>query len=591
MTRYLFFFFTAFALLFECEPLCSQQQDVVARIADKYTITFPELKRYVIDYQYAYRYNNNIPEAVHNALDDMILNRMKVIDFFDRRLDEKRDLFQGIMRRLNEELVIEYFNTQFFDKYVNEEAVRNAYEQMGKEVVYRQIVLVKPKSASPQAMDSLKSLVRQLKTKIESGVSVSELAGQFSRDAGSMDNGGRMPPLDWKTSLVSSVYDTIFHLPINRVGIIESGEAIHIVKIDKIDTVDIPSYSEAKENIRQSLAGKYIYVADNEFNRMKKSLVDERTLQWNKEGVERLLRWSNIPGFYQSAYSDTIGSALSNGDNFLILEYSGGKVDLKEYLRLINEVLTLGKISGIEEDDFKRFILEAVQTGKIIDIGRGLNLQKKIFNPGTKNPDLIDGIIRLYNEQVIDKEIPPATYQALKEFYEANRDSLYYQLAKVNIYAVVDSSESAIDKMKEKLDQGVPFEKLAGTILVKTYVRKRDGTIASYFSTEPPYLGEAAFKSKLFEAAGPIEYVDSAKGKQFALIKCMAVREERQLTFGDVRATIAADFADYYRNKIAHSVAEKLKRKYAVEIYEDVLRRDLISSGINSQSYTEGEPK
>ncbi len=583
MTRHLFFLFIALALLFYCEPLHSQQQDIVARITDKYTISFPELKRYVIDYQYTYRYSNNIPEAARKALDDMILNRMKVIDFFDRRLNEKRDLLQGIMRVLNEELAIEYFNTQFFDKYVGKEAVRNAYKQMGKEVVYRQIVLMKPKSASPQVMDSLKSLAKILRTKIESGVSFTELAREYSSDTKSTDDCDLMPPLTWKMSLFAPMYGAIFHLSVGRVDIVETSKDIRVVKVDRIDTVGVPSYEEAKDDIRRALAGKYMFVAGNEFDRMKKSLVNESSVKWNEVGMRRLLRWSNIPGFYQTVYSDTIGSVLSQGDNFPILEYDGGKVVLREYLHLINDVLTLGRGTGIGEDDFKKFILEAVRTDKIVRRARGLGLEKDILNPGTKDPDLINGIIRIYDGQVIDKQIPPATEEALKVFYQANRDSLYYQLAKVNIYAVVDSSESEIEKLKEKLDQGVHFEKLAGTVLVKTYVRKRNGTIASYFSTEPPYLGEAAFKLKLFETAGPIDYDDSATGKQYALIKCMATRGDKQLTFDDARKSIVDNFRKYYRNRIAQSVTELLRKKYAVTIYGDVLRQNLISSGINPQ--------
>jgi hypothetical protein len=112
---------------------------------------------------------------------------------------------------------------------------------------------------------------------------------------------------------------------------------------------------------------------------------------------------------------------------------------------------------------------------------------------------------------------------------------LFYQLAKVNIYALVDSSRSAIEKMKQKLDQGVPFEKLASTILVKTFIRQRDGGIDSYLSNEPPDLGETAFKLRLFETAGPIEYKDTANVRQYALIKCMHIREEKQLTYSDVK--------------------------------------------------------
>ena len=581
MTRVLFLLLTTTALLLDCEPLRCQKQDIVARIADKYTITFPELREYTRDYQYFYRFNRNVVVAIDTALSDMVINRMKIIDFFNRGLDKKRELLEGrILRALNEELVIDYQNREFHGKHVTDDAVQDVYRQMGKEVIYRQIVLLKPKNASAETLDSLKSLAKRITMRIGGGADFSALAKQYSQDVKTSNQGGLMPPLNWKMSLSSPVYDAIFHLAVNEASIVESKEAIQVVKVDKIDTVDVPPYSKAEEDIRRALGEKYASVAAGEFDQMKKSLVNERTVQWNEKGIRELLRWSKLPKFYEKAYSDTLGYAISHGNNFLVLKYSKNKVDLKEYLRLINEDLTLGNAVGIGEDDLKGFILEAIRTDKLIVKARELNLEKDTFNPKTTDPFLENGIIRAYNSQVIEKQIPPATEEALRAFYQANKDSLYYQLKEVNIYALIDSSKSAINEMKAKLDQCVPFEKLASDFLVKSFVRKRDGTIASYFSIEPPYLGEAAFKLKFFETAGPIEYVDSAKVKQYALIECKEIREEKQLTYDDVKKTIASDFADYYRNKIAQSVAEQLKKEYAYTIYKDTLQQDLLSTGV-----------
>lgn len=583
MTRSLFLILSAFALLFDCGPLFSQQQDIVARIADKYTITFPELKKYVVDYQYVYRYGNNIPEAADAALSDMILKRLKVIDFFERGLNKRRNLLRGMMRVLNEELAIEYFNTQFYSRYVDENAVRRAYKQMGKEVVYRQIVLLKPGSASRSGVDSLDSLAGKIKSRIEAGEDFSRLARQYSRDEESSSRGGLKPALTWGMSLLNPVYDDIFHIPAGHTTIVENKEAVRIVRVDRIDTVKTPPYAEAREEIERALRGKYIYVAGDEFDRAKKKLVDEKTLRWNEKGIKQLLLWSDVPGFYKGPYADTIGNALSHGDDFMILKYSGGEVDLKEYLRLLNEVLTLGNAVGIKEDDFKQFVLEAVRTDKVVAKARKLGLEKIVLNPATKNADLVNGIVRIYDDRVIETQIPPATEKALEAFYRANRDSLYYQLAKVNIYAVVDTDKNTVEKMKERLGQGVAFNKLARVILVRTYVRNRDGTIASYYSTEPPYLGEAAFKLKLYQVAGPVEYADSAGPKQYALIKCMATREAKQLTFEDARKTIVDDFKEYYGNVIARYVAEQLGKKYHVQIYENVLKQNLAASGVHVQ--------
>jgi hypothetical protein len=573
----------ALILAINCNAQDTSHQNIIARIADNYTIGFPAVQQYVYDYQYAYRYRKHKAEAYRKALDDMIVNQLKRIDFFALGLNRNTQLLQSIRRTINEELVIQYYKTQFYGKYVNDDSMHNAYRQMGREVIYQQIVLAKPKHASQKYLDSVKSLANTIKTKIHKGQDFAKLAKQYSQAVESSKQGGFVPPLDWRMSLLSNLNNIIFHLGVNEERVTETKEAFHIVKVAKINRRDVQPYEDVKENIRIALDRRYSDFSYQEFEREKKNLVNEKTLQWNRKALKQLARWSNIPKFYQTYYSDTLRYAISHGRNLIILEYSKGKVDLEEYLRLLNDVLIWGRYTSISEDDIKRFILEAVRTNMIVNKAHKLNLEKDIFNPETTNPVLRNEIIRLYNLHEIEAQIPVATEKALKGFYEANKDSLYYQLAKVNIYAVVDSSRDIINEMKHRLEQNVPFEKLAREILVKTYVRGRDGTLDTYLADEPPYLGAGAFKLKLYETAGPIEYYDTAKGKQYALIKCMAIREAKQLTYDDVKNTIADDFMKYYRNKITQATAEKLKKKYVVTIYKHVLDQNLLKIGINPQ--------
>lgn len=581
MTKSFFLVVTAFTLFIGCEQARSQQRDVVARIAGKYTISFPELKQYVVNWQYYLKYDKNAVKASNAALSDMIVERMKILDFFHRGMNKNKELLEGMMRVLNQELVVEYYLTQYYQNNVNLKAAERAYRQFGREVVYREILLRKPRNASPKAVDSLRALANSIKMRLDDGEKFSFLAKKYSQNLESASNGGLMPPVSWKMAVSSAGYDTVFHMTAGRPEMVESQGGFHIVRVDKIDTVRVPPFSEVKEGIEAALREKYRFAAGDEFDRMKQNLINERTLQWNEKAIKQLLLWSNIPNFYDGAYLDTIGNAISRGHDFVILKYSGGKVDLKEFRRLVRDVLTLRGAAGMKEDQFKSFILEAVRTNMIAEKARELGLEKDIFNPATKDPALMAWILRLYNEQVIEKRIPPATEKALKAFYRANMDSLYYQLATVNIYAVINSKRSIVEEARKKLDHGVPFNKLARIIFVKTFARERDGRIASYLSTEPPYLGKVAFKLKLNRTAGPIEYKDTSGVKQYALIKCVGVRKEKQLTYNDVRKRIATDFADYYRARIARSVAERLRKKYAFTIYKNVLDRHLKAGEIH----------
>lgn len=573
----------ALTVLMNCHAQDTSQQSIIARIDGKYAISFADIEQYVYDSHLIYKYRRTKGKAYRKAVDEKILNQLKLIDFFALGLNENAELLRGIRREISEELVVRYYETQFYDRYVNEDSMRSAYKEMGREVVYQQIVLEKPKHASPRVLASLKSRANRVAEEIRKGADFAEVARNYSQRTGSSRPGDFMPPLSWKMSFVSDLNYSIFHLAALEVRAIETKESISIVKVAEVRRIDVLPYEQVKEDIRRALGQRYADFSLKQFERSKKNLIDEKTLRWNPKGLQQLVRWSNIPNFYKTGYGDTLRNAISHRRNFIILAHSRGQVDLSEYLRLLDEVLIWGNITSVSEDNIKKYVLEAVRTDMVVKKANALNLMKDIYHAQTKNPVLRNEILRLYDQHEIEDRIPAATEQALRDFYQAHRDSLFYQLAKVNIYAVIDSNKKVVDEAKHKLEQNVPFEKLAPEIFVKTYVRGRDSTFDSYLVDEPTYLSEAAFKLRLYETSGPIEYVDSTKGKQYALIKCVGIREEKQLSYEDVEKTITDVFRKYYREAITKATQDHLKKKYTVTVYTDVLNRILAAMGIGAQ--------
>ncbi len=558
-------------------------QNIIAQIDDGYAIHFPELLKQVNDYNYLLLYKITKTHAFDSALHNLLYDRLKVIDFFDRGLNANEAELNKFRRSINEELVIQYYSSEFQNKLVGDQSVREAYEAMKKEVVYQQIVLNKPEYASSKELNDLDSVARDIKRKADRGRDFTELVRQYSRDAESLRTNGVMPAINWKQSLTNPMSSDVFNLAVGKTQILEDGRSFHIVKVLRIDQKKVEPFELVKDDIRKSLEERYQALSAQRFDSTKKAFIDEKKVTWYKEGLQQVLQASHIPQAGQVSYADTLRNRLSQGYNPLILRYPQGAVDLKEYLRLYEEVLAFNPSSSLREVDLKKYVLEAVRTNSMVTKAKRLGLEKTIFNQKTNNPVIRNQIIRMYDREVIDGQIPQPTEQALKEFYETNKDSLFYQLAKVNIYAIVDSSKGYIDELKHKLDQHTPYEKLAPELLVRTFIRKRDGVIASYLFTEPPFLGEAALTLKPSETAGPIEYFDPKKGKQYALIKCIAAQAEKQLTYNEVEKTITAKFTEFHRARIAAMVQDQLEKKHSIIIYHDVLKKDLSLIGINEQ--------
>ncbi len=111
------------------------------------------------------------------------------------------------------------------------------------------------------------------------------------------------------------------------------------------------------------------------------------------------------------------------------------------------------------------------------------------------------------------------------------------------------------------------------------YIRERDGSLKAYRTAGGNYLAKAAFKLGLNQSAGPVEYVDSTKGKQFAVINCFKIQPEKQLTYDDVKGNrVKEEFTGFYRKKIADEVDARLKKKYNVEIFENALSEAISSN-------------
>ena len=77
---------------------CNRKKDidnnVVAEFGNGNPITFNELQRYVFDENYNKRYRVK-SEGYKHALDDMLENKMKRVDFFESRLDTNKALIKA----------------------------------------------------------------------------------------------------------------------------------------------------------------------------------------------------------------------------------------------------------------------------------------------------------------------------------------------------------------------------------------------------------------------------------------------------------------------------------------------------------------
>ncbi len=576
-TKYLLFITVFFAVVGRAQDTSTSLEDtnVVARLDKDFVVTLKDLKQYIADWRYEQRFRVK-SEVYRNALNDLIRYRLRIFDFFDRQLDENPVLMAKIRRNINRELMDAFFDKTFVDKYANEKTAAEAYKEMDKEVLCNDITLPMPRHLTKVTLDSLKTIALGIETGLSKSDDIKSLTKSLPSKSFKLNAKRRVT---WSETMTDPVAGVVFRLHKGFTRVIESTDGFHIVKVLDIKKVKVEPFEEVKDKIVAQLKKGYYEAYNNAYDDFRHGLVDKNSLRWNQRGLDQLVKWSSEDArFFGGAYKDTIQNAISNGRNFEILSYRNGRVDLKEYLRFLEEVLVLNPNMTLNSASAKDFILEAVYDNNVVEAATKLGLQKKLVNPNTQDPVIADRLLSLYNQEVIDGSIPEATPEALHGFYEDHKDSIFYQLEVVYIYARIysDSAKAAADM--NEIRSGTPFEKVSDTWWVKMFIRERDGQLKAYRTPGGDYLAKAAFTLNLNESAGPIEYYDSTKGKQFAVIKCFQIQPEKQLTFDDVKGQrIKEEFKNYYRQQISDKIDATLRKKYGVEIFENVLSQAITS--------------
>jgi hypothetical protein len=575
--RHLFFIILFFPLVGRAQnkPHIIDDNKVVAKLDKDYLVTLKELRQHIADRHYTYRFRTK-SDVYRNALKDLMVDRLKIFDFFDRRLNENQDLMEKRRRIINNELMDAFFDKSFVEKYANEKTAAEAYKEMGKEIICDDITLPMPADPTKEKLDSLKTIALGIETVLSKNNDIKNLIKSYSLKNYNLKAKRKVT---WSETMVDPVANVVFQLQKGFTRVVESMDGFHVVKVLDVRKIKLEPFEKMKDNIISQLQKGYYQASNNAYDDYRRGLIDKSSLQWNQSGLDQIVKWSSENAtFYGDAYKDTIENAIRNGNNFEILSYNDGNVDLKEYLRLLEEVVFLNPNIALSPVNVKDFILDAVYNNNVIMAAKRLGLEKKLINPHTQNPVIADMLLYLYNLAVIEGGIPKTTPDALHKFYEDHKDPIFYQLKVVYIYARIyaDSVKAAADI--NEIKKGTPFEKVSDAWLVKEYIRERDGSLKAYRTAGGDYLAKAAFTLSLNECAGPVEYYDSTKGKQFAVIKCFQIQPEKQLTYDDIKGKkIEEEFKNYYRKKIADEVDARLKKKYSVEVFENVLSEAIAS--------------
>ncbi len=563
---------TIFAALAACGVIgvagqAQPTRHVLAEVESR-EITLSELADYMEGRVYLYLYPDRA-EAYRRALDDLITDKLKRIDFFESGLAREDSIIGSLQRIVTEEMVLAYAQERYEGRYLNEQTIRNEHESMGRVVFYRQIVLRKPPAASDPELESLRATVHEIRERIDAGVPFDSLIDRYSATA---SMGGHAPiRLTWAQTVRSPRDYILFHLSPGDVRSFEGPDRFTITRIERIERVEPPSLEVARERIVEALHARHAAHATRAFREEWNAAVDSLSLRWDPSGLQQVVDWSNTEGFFEGDGDAMVEQYLRDHEDAMVLADEHGVIRLSDIPDIINNVLTLEASGGHSRELIQDYLLEAVRTKRIADRARAVGVQNKVWDAYTPSQPLAQAFVRIYNEVNIKNKIPRPENDALLAFYEAHHDSLFYQLSRVSTEIIVRKDEEEITALLEKVKAGASFAEVSSRRLIRSFQRSRDGTIEVLNTREPPYLGEVALGLQEGEIAGPIAYDDAKEGRVYAIVRAMRRLEARQLSFDEARERVKEAFLAHHEARLAEEIASDLRKRYRVTVYGDVL--------------------
>ena len=549
------------------------KQSVVARVGENTGITFSELEKQYLK-MFVFTKKQETKEADFKcALNELINNRLKVLEALALKMDQDSVVVKNLQYYLNYELYRRYLHDKVYSKFINETAVNEYYDNISKELVYRQIVISKTKK--DQTREEALAKIKTVFDKLKQGADFGEMAKKYSDDVESADNGGLKKPLKWSEAS-DRLSKALFVMESGKTSnVIETVDNFIIFKIEQVNRIKAPPLEEIKANIEEKLVLQNASVLKHGIQQEINACIDSNVIKWNEKSLNRIIEWSWDINFYDDSYLKNINNIVASGTNFEILSYRDEKYYLSDFVDFFKEFsFNLPPIVQ-KIENMKSFLTGAMKNRNIVNNAISLGYDKDVLTSENVRKPLEEELIKQYEKKIIGAQVPSITKTNLKNFHAEHLDSLYYQLASSTINALIVSDEDKAQKLWARIENGESFAGLGGIKRLQSYERDRNGDIHPVIGKGYEIIGKQALQLKRKEIVGPIEFTDSKNDTLYAIIQCTSIIPEKQLSYAEVKNRIVNDFKAYHFEMIEKKLMEQLSSKYDVKIYKNVLNRKI----------------
>ncbi len=547
---------------------CGKKDPIVAVIGNKQVITLNEFKEDFSRGKSTEAVETSSPSRLLNHLNHMIDTRIKILEAYEMGLERDSAVVAKVVPTRTQALFNRLYETEIVDHMVKETDIRAYFAHMGKEVVIRKITFRCEADSSSE--EEAKRKAQDVLSQARAGEDFAALARTHSEDRGSAMNGGLMNPLVW-TQQNDPVKDRAFTMQEGDIsGLIKDNTGYHIIKVEKIREKERDPYHEVREEIRQNLIAANRQAIAEEARAYWSKVMEDKGVFWNEEELEYLVqRLKSVKDPRRDILADSLDGLSPEEKEKVLVQHKEGQITVQDFEEKIQEYPQHTRFPIDQTSGLKRLFEQWLMRRMLLEkaVSKGLEKDKAVVEELQKTTE--QEIVRVLMDRFVIGEIKPRE-EALKLYYERNREEKYSDPEKVNVQEVMVKDEDMANRIAQWAKAGRDFSKLARDYTERPGYKNKDGILGFFAQGRWGDMGEKAFTLKPGEVAGPIPLKND---RGFSVIKLLEQRPSQVKPYDEVKSRVRNDLIREIKKDREEQWLEEKRNKYSVKTYENVLRK------------------
>jgi peptidyl-prolyl cis-trans isomerase C len=547
---------------------CSKQEGtVVAKVGDR-QIMVEEI------HEFFNRQGIRFPSAElelqikRDFLDSLIHRDLLVIGAYEHNLENQDEVLRVVEGEKIKFLLEVLFDEKILSKATpSETEIKDWYIRMGEEIKASHIVVDSEATAQ--------NIIQQLKD----GAVFEELAVEHSLDPGAKRDQGDLGWFTWGT-MVDNFQKAAFRMQPGEISApVKTEFGYHIIKIaDRRELERRPTYAESKDNIRNVIIERRRRTLMQDY---AEELKEKYPITIEKPTCEFVLNKLEF------LYPETIGgrprwrnnidpAQLDLAEKDLVLgNYTGGQLTLGDYLS------NLRRVPPEKRPDFDKYdsLSEVVFQMSLMDIlqveakALGLENNDKYKNKMLRFKEMAMADVMRNDSIPYDVELNEGEVQ---EYYDTNLEEFTTPL-QFHIFEIQVGDEEEANTYARTIKTEAEFIRKAGEATLRPGKKNVNGDLGIIRKEQYPELFDMAENLKQGRIAGPVKI-----SSKYSVIWVKEKIQPVQQDFTLVKTRIIDKLTKEKGDALFRQWIEDMKKRFTIEVYEDVL-----SNSIDDEKYVQ----